>query len=194
MKLALLAEHAGKTWLLSMARLHPKKGQDHLIRLWGKLPAEARRNAVLILAGPETFEGEKARLEALARTGPDADRVLFVGRTSDPVSWHVASDAFLSGSELEGMPLSPIEACGAGVPVVLSDIEGHRLLSGQARFFRWDDPADGARALTECLSELRSGDGDKLRERLAHNAENVRARFSITAMAGRYYELYSASV
>ncbi len=183
-----LEEALDSRWFISLARLHPQKGQDHLIHLWGQLAPETRAHSVLLLLGPETSPGTRKKLEALAATGPDSRRVLFLGRSRTPTRWLQASDIFLSASEYEGMPLAPIEAGGAGLPMILSDIQGHQILSGQARFFPYADPAQGARLLEEELKALETG---KTASRLSAMAADIRARHSGAAMAGTYMGLYS---
>jgi glycosyltransferase involved in cell wall biosynthesis len=137
--------------------------------------------------GPETSPGHRKQLEAQAAAGPDAHRVIFLGRSRTPTRWLQASDVFLSGSEYEGMPLAPIEAGGAGVPLVLSDIQGHHVLSGKARFFPFNDQVQGANALEEELKALESGAS---RDRLETIARDIRANHSGAAMASAYMSLY----
>lgn len=62
--------------------------------------------------------------------------------------------AFAMPSLLEGFSLTVLEAMGAGVPVILSDIEVHREVGGDAaRFFDPRDPASMARAITEVVTD-----------------------------------------
>lgn len=182
------------TWILALARLHPRKGQDHLIRLWGEVPAHWRKRALLIFAGPETSDGELARLRALAAAQPDADRILFVGASSSPLRWLQASDVFASASEYEGMPLAPYEAAGTGLPLLLSDIQGHKdCESLYARFFPFNDGAKGAQALVSLLEE-RAADPKASEEACARSAAIVQAQHSGRSMATAYHELYAQSV
>ena len=177
-------------WFISVARLHPQKGQDHLISIWAKLDPTIRARSVLLLLGPETSPGHRKELEALAAAGPDSHRIIFLGRSRTPTRWLQASDVFLSGSEYEGMPLAPIEAGGAGVPLVLSNIQGHHVLIGKARFFPFADPVLGACALEEELKALENGASNR---RLETIATEIRARHSGAAMADTYMGLYNGN-
>jgi glycosyltransferase involved in cell wall biosynthesis len=188
-----LEDNIDKAWLISMARLHAGKGQDHLMRVWAELPAEARAKCLLVLAGPETLDGELARLQSIAATVPDSQSIVFPGRIPEPVPWLLASDIFLSGSEYEGMPLAPIEACGAGLAVILSNIEGHRLLADAARFFDLDSPKDGARHIMDALKE-RSLEPRSYFQRRIVVAERMRALHGIGKMAKTYLDLYNESL
>lgn len=188
-----LSDGARALWFISVARVHPRKGQDHLIRAWGELPEAIRSRSLLIFAGPETSPGERERLDAMVSEAPSAGRVVFIGRTTSPVQWLMSSDVFLSGSEYEGMPLAPIEASGAGLPIVLSDIQGHRLLEEGARYFSFSDPAEGARQLSECVRE-RDANPESFARKYRERAFLVQKRFSISKMAREYYGLYSGGM
>lgn len=93
------------------------------------------------------------------------------------------ADAFVSASRFEGMPISVLEAMGAGVPLVLSDIPAHRELAGDAAlYFAPDrprhladqlvalagDPALGARLAA--AGRCRAGAADVDRAVTAHLA------------------------
>ena len=177
-------------WVISLARLHPRKGQDHLIQLWGALPAEWRARSVLIFAGPETSDGELGRLKEMAAAQPDSDRIIFVGASSSPLRWLQASDVFASASEYEGMPLAPYEAAGAGLPLLLSDIQGHKeCASLYARFFPYDDAPCGAKTLVSLL-EGRINDPAGNADACGRSAAIVQAEHSGRRMASAYHELY----
>ncbi len=178
------------TWLMALARVHPKKGQDHLIRMWGALPESSRRKSLLLFVGPETDAGEVKRLREILSHVPDRDRVIFVGSTQTPVRWLQSADVYLSASEYEGMPLAPIEACGAGLPVVLSDIQGHQVLKDQAWLFDFSKPEDIARAVSTCLVQ-RDSDPAGFANSCAKSMEKIQSLYSISKMTGQYYDIYS---
>ena len=185
-----LKKEINSLWMISMARVHPKKGQDRLIGIWGELPDAIKKRSVMIFAGPETEPGEVARLKALLKGMTYPERVVFLGSTTSPVRWLQSADIFLSGSEYEGMPLAPIEACGAGLPLILSSIEGHRLLGQQARYFTFDKPAEGAAATVDCIAEL-DRDPAGLEDKSRKNAAEMQRLYSIQQMTRNYYNLYS---
>lgn len=129
----------GKFVISFVGELSDRKNQTLLIEA---LPEIKRHipNAVLLLVG----EGE--RREELAATAERlgvADSVVLTGKRCDPCDVIRASDAYASASKIEGMPFNIIEALGTGVPIVASDIKGHRdLLSDGAGILF--DPADKA--------------------------------------------------
>ena len=54
------------------------------------------------------------------------DYVLFTGYTKDVADWCRMADVLVMPSLQEGLPMAMIEAIATGLPVVASDIRGHR--------------------------------------------------------------------
>ncbi len=187
-----LQREIGSTWIITLGRVHPRKGQDHVIKVWQALSPQTRTSSVLLIVGAETFSGELDRLKEILGQGPDTQRVVFFGGTSQPIRWLQAADVFVSGSEYEGMPLAPLEACAAGLPLVLSNIQGNRVLTGSARFFPFENPEIGAEELEKCLEE-RDHDPEQFEARNFKRAMKVQAEFTISAMARTYLDLYRTS-
>ena len=117
-----------------VGELSDRKNQALLIEGLKEIKKEIS-NAVLWLVG----EGEKRDgLEALSVRLGVFDSVRFVGYTDSPCDFVGASDLYVSASRIEGMPFNIIEALGVGMPIVASDIKGHRdlLSSGAGVLFK----------------------------------------------------------
>ena len=182
---AKIKEMSEKTWVHSMARLHPRKGQDHLIHAWQRFSPETRKQSMLFLVGPETFKGERNRLESML-TDEDRGTIWFTGSTSEPHAWNQASDGMISASEFEGMPLGPIEALGEGLPLCLSEIAGHEVLRAYSTFFPISDPSPILETWTASLTR----ENDATRLARWKNAETIRTRWSLSAMVDHYESIY----
>jgi len=176
-------------WLLYLARIHPGKGQDHALKLWSELSPTARRQMQLIFVGPDSGDGELGRLKNIVARGPDPDRVVFAGSAPNPEKWLQASDLFLSCSDFEGMPLAPVEACGSGIPTVLSAIAGHEFLEKAADLFSLDHTEQGARQIEAALARTQSNPA-RFREDLWHRSASIRESFTLKAMTSKYENLY----
>ena len=126
-----------KGYILFMGRLVPEKGVHRLIEAYRKI----KTDKPLIIAGPETHaEDYCRRLHTLAG---DDRRIRFVGAVTGDLKERLLSNAyvFVLPSEIEGLPVSVLEASSRGVcPVVSSipttiEVLGER---GLARGFTFD--------------------------------------------------------
>ncbi len=188
---AALEPFMGSRWLLHMSRVQRLKGQDHAVELWERLSPRARGECVLLFVGPEREPGTLARLRSRIERAPDSARVLYAGSTDRPDAWLTASDLALSCSEFEGMPLGPIEAAGAGLPLVLSRIPGHEVVRDWSSQYPLSDPDAGARQVEQILADLEAAPVDYPR-RNWEKSEGLRARFTLSRMAADYERLYRA--
>jgi glycosyltransferase involved in cell wall biosynthesis len=187
---AALRRFAGDRWILYMARLHATKGQDHAMELWNRLTPETRAKSVLLFVGPGQEPGRLERLRSDVAAATDSARVLYMGATSRPELWLSCADVSLSCSEYEGMPLGPIEAAGAGLPLVLSRIPGHEVLKDRSSQYPLSDPSEGARLVDKTLAELEAG-ADAGDARRWEDAAEIRSRYTLESMARAYARLYS---
>lgn len=114
--------------LLCVARLVPKKGIDHQLRIYAALKAAGIGFEARIAGdGPQ-----RPQLEALARELGVADRVTFLGhRPQAEIAGHLAwADVLLhtgvvaADGDRDGIPNVLGEAMAAGVPVVTSPAAG----------------------------------------------------------------------
>lgn len=183
-------KHAGDVWLLSLARIHNRKGQEHLIKVWNKLSEETRLKCVLLFVGPTTDEKEFEKLQQMKTSSQNSERIIFAGSTTNPGLWIQLSDIFLSGSEYEGLPLAPLEAAGAGLPSILSDIPGHESLN-LAYKFSFNDPKTGAQCIQNVITDLTSNPEFFITKNW-EKASEVRNKFSVDRMGESYYSVYKS--
>ncbi len=160
------------------ARLVAGKGLEDLITIMAELP---RVNLRIAGDGPL-----RVRLEAHAARLGVAARVHFLGWLDDLGPFYRGTAVYVTFSTKEGLPYTVLDAMAYGLPVVASDIPGHRELVGQGRTgFLVDSRSAGARRLAQLLADpgLRCQMG---REATAAIAE----RFSLQAMLRAHSELY----
>lgn len=101
--------------IVSVGRLEPPKGHEHLLRA---LPSVAKDHpdVVVLIAGKEGRSSQPLR-QAAARLGLD---IRFLGHRNDVPALLAAADAFCFPSEREGFGGVLIEALAVGCPVVAS--------------------------------------------------------------------------
>jgi len=106
--------------IVQVARLNSLKDHATAIRTLKRL-RDDQVPAKLILVGDGE---ERAALEQLVADQTVENDVVFLGARSDIPRLLASADAFLLSSISEGIPLTLIEAMGAGVPIVSTDVGG----------------------------------------------------------------------
>jgi glycosyltransferase involved in cell wall biosynthesis len=132
----------------TVARFDPVKGLDVLVRALARIP-----KATLVLVGGGAQE---ARLRTDVAALGLGDRVRFTGVVERAPRLFGGWTVFASASRREGLPLSILEAMACRLPVVASDIAGHREVVAPATtglLARADDPEAFATAIERVLSD-----------------------------------------
>ena len=168
----------------TVARLDPIKQQDILVEAFARL---ACRRCDCHLA----FMGDgpsKEKLRNLAHRLGIAHRISWLGKRHDPELFLPALDVFAFPSLSEGMPFAVLEAMASGVPVVCSDLLGHRILLEKDDEGILIHPCN-PQSLAEALDQLFQN-RDR-RHALANAArKKVLAQFNMSRMVAEYARLY----
>jgi glycosyltransferase involved in cell wall biosynthesis len=152
------------------------KGQDLLVRAW-LLAGLGQRGCQL------HFLGDGALRPALQRLARGESSIRFHGVVADVTEWLLAADCFVMPSRIEGLPLAGIEAAGAGLPCIFSDIAPLRELDPPLAL--WAAPGD-VDALAGCLLAL----AVQVPAPAADLCLAFRQRFSMAQVAENYRLLY----
>ena len=116
-----LGMQIGTPYAACIARFHPVKDHDTLIRGW-QVVNRALPNAKLLLVG----DGEcRKKCEALCRELELNDSIEFWGIRNDVPEILRAIDAFTLTSVSEAASLTLLEAMASGCPAVLTDVGGN---------------------------------------------------------------------
>lgn len=170
--------------LIAVGRLWPQKNYKHL--LWTMcLLKEIRHDTHLLIVG----EGpQRWRLGRYRRQVQIEDRVHLIGERNDVARLLTHAESFLSASQYEGQPNAMMEAMAAGLPVIASDIAGHRdlVIPGETGYLTpLGDKAEMARWVNRLLDDhtLAATMGAAGRSRM-------QADFSVANMIARHAQLY----
>lgn len=106
------------------AEFSKRKNQAFLIRSFAEVCQEYP-NMKLLLAGKGALLEE---CKELVHQLHKEEQIIFLGYVSNMRDLYVACDACVSTSNIEGLPFNIMEAMACGLPVVASDIKGHREL------------------------------------------------------------------
>jgi len=171
----------------SIGRLDYIKGYDVMLHALAQLSAERQRHPlpVLVLAGdgPET-----SRLQMLVRQLGLERRAFLVGWRQDVEALHAAFTLFTLASRSEGTSVGLLEAMGAGLCPVVTDVGGNAAVLGPSlrhRLVAAENPAALAAAWRDALGDptRRSADAVAARQRVKH-------AYDLRTMVRAYERLY----
>lgn len=131
-------------YILFLGRLVPEKGIVYLIEAFRQVRTQKK---LVIAGGSSDTDAFAAQLRELAR---DDDRIVFTGFVQGQLLEELYSNAYVYTlpSDLEGMPLSLLEAMSYGNCCLVSDIaECAEVVEDKALMFQKSDVADLARKL-----------------------------------------------
>lgn len=137
-------------YLLFVGRFVPEKCPEMLVRAFAGVPGDVR----LVLAGGSSFSDEYTA--AVASAAAADPRVLLPGYVfgEDLAALYAAAAAFVLPSQLEGLPLTLLEAVSHGTPVVASAIPPHLEVLEADGPGRRLVPSDDVHALREALTTV----------------------------------------
>lgn len=153
-------------YILFLGRFSPEKGCHLLIEAYEKL----NTNVKLVLAGASSYSDEYAcKLQAHA-----SDRIKILDWVAGEVLDELLTNAmiFVLPSDLEGLSLALLDAMGAGLCVLASDVEENREAIQEAGFtFRSGDVNDLAERLRFLIANaaVREAAGRSAKRRIAEH-------------------------
>jgi glycosyltransferase involved in cell wall biosynthesis len=166
--------------IVTVARLHPQKRVDLVIRAMAELDERAR----LTIVGDGDL---RSSLEQIVRELRLTDRVHFAG-LCDPNPFFEAANVFALASEWEGMPVTVLEAMRAGLPVVANNLPGNREAVGTDSGVLTDK---SAHAIAAALRKLMD-DPESCEKMGSAGRRRWEDEFTAPASAARYEKLYGS--
>ncbi len=146
---------SGKDYFLFVGRLVPEKRIDDLIKAY---VLKERRSRLVIVGDAAGTDGYTASLKAMAG---GRDSIVFAGYQygSNLEEFFSNARAFVTASELEGLPLTLLEALSYGLPCMASDIPPHEeILEYQPDLIFPTGQLDTLSGLMDRLDEMPDGE------------------------------------
>ena len=169
-----------------LTRFSEEKGVPFLLRSIARLKeiTSVPFRLLLVGSGPD-FERDKKLLPELGIE----DKVILTGYRNDTPRLLAASDIYLNSSASEAMSFAILEALGAGVPLVVTDVGGNPELVNTGEICGILAPYGDENAYAAAIRTLL--EDDALRARYAAAARSKAEReFSITHLLNELYEIY----
>lgn len=170
------------SYILYLGRLVPEKGEHYLIEAFKGIDTHKR----LVIAGGASDTDDY--MESLKKLAAGDKRIIFTGFVQGRLLEELYSNAYVYvlPSDLEGMPLSLLEAMSYGNCCLVSDIaECAEVVEDKAVTFKKSDAAD----LKEKLQKL-CDDEELVREYKDEAADFVCGKYSWDDVVGKTLDLY----
>jgi glycosyltransferase involved in cell wall biosynthesis len=171
-----------------VSRWDPVKRFEILLQAVQRLSSRVPHVALLLVGGG----GEEARIRRMvAQTGLH-DRVIFTGFLGNPTRVYAILDLYVATSLKEGLPLAPLEAMGASVAVVATDVPGHRDVVVHEQTGLLVPPEDSA-ALAGAIASL-VADPERRRRMGEAGRRRVIDHFSVQSMVDKTADVYRGAL
>lgn len=178
----------GAHLVVTVGRLHPEKGYEHLFRAMPLVRERTDRPLVLLVVGAGPFEHDfRAQVERLGCVR----EVRFLGHRKDAPSLMAAADLFVLPSVAEAFGIALAEALYVGTPVVATRVGGIPEIVDDGVDGVLVQPADSA-ALAAAIADLLNDPAERTRMAGA-GREKVSTRFSFETMVREYESIYEAA-
>jgi glycosyltransferase involved in cell wall biosynthesis len=172
-----------------VARFDPVKRHDVLVRALARLtPRRPRVRLLLVGGGPEEERIRKLAVELAMPAGA----IVLAGEIGWQTTPYRAMDLYVTASAKEGLPLAPLEAMASRLPVIASDVPGHREVVGHGETGLLVAPEDD-KALAEAIESLLD-DGERRAGMGRAGRERVLRDFAIGPMVEKTAAIYRAAV
>ncbi|WP_345796691.1 glycosyltransferase family 4 protein [Castellaniella sp. MT123] len=175
---------AGRRVLVTAAALSPEKDPATLIEAVSILRADFP-DVLCLHCGADGAAADAARAQVAALGLQDHYR--FAGFQPHVADALAAAEVYVSSSRFEALGTSVLDACLAGLPVVATDVGGHREILDPDRGLL--APAGDARALARHLGWVLTHP-QPARDMAARTQAMVAREFAVPTMVARYESLY----
>jgi len=168
----------------TVGHIRSEKNYARLVAAFATLRSDTRVRLIIV--------GDGDLRSALDRQISDlglSERVVFAGTVADPVETYRAMDLFALSSDTEQMPLVVLEAMGAGLPVVSTDVGDVREMIVDANR-RYVTPLGDEEAYARALAAL-AQDAQERTSLGRMNRARCLDQYDLRVMIDRYHALYS---
>ena len=169
-----------------LTRFSEEKGVPFLLRSIAKLKEHTKVPFRLLLVGTgPDFDRDKALIPELGI----GDKVVLTGFRTDTARLLAASDIYLNSSSSEAMSFAILEALGAGLPLVLTDVGGNPELVNTGGVSGLLAPYGDENAYAGAIAKLLEDDALRARYAAAARAK-AEGEFDLYTLLDKLFEIY----
>ncbi|MBQ7499295.1 MAG: glycosyltransferase family 4 protein [Clostridia bacterium] len=180
-------------YILFLARITPEKGLDYLIEAYKRIKTDKK----LVIAG--SIEPQTEYIASVLEKAKGCDNIIFTDFVSGKTLAELFSNCYvyILPSDLEGMPMSLLEAVGYNTRVIVSDIpENTDCLDGYGNSFEHGDSDSLRKVLEHCLAHEELRDSDFKIDSSPEETQRIRseliAKYDWDNITDRTLEIYSS--
>lgn len=169
--------------IVYVAEFIPRKNHEFLLRSVGELRRRIPELKILLVGGGVFLK----KMKRLAVDLEIDDIVKFLGYRKDVADLCKMSDIYVSVSLQEGLPVSVVEAMSCGLPIVASDIRGHRdtVMDGKNGFlFALGDNEKMCGGIFAIYKSI------ELRERFSKNSVGLAKKYDLKSIRLKMADMY----
>ena len=181
------------SYILFLARITTEKGLDYLIDAYKELHTDKK----LVIAG--SIEPKTEYIESVLKRAGGCENILFTDFVSGKTLAALFSNCFVYvlPSDIEGMPMSLLEAVGYDARVIVSDIpENIDCLEGYGNSFAHSDVPALKEVLAHCLAneDLKACDfkAELSAEQVQQQRKALMAKYDWNAITDRTLAIYQS--
>lgn len=164
-----------------MARLHHQKHPEVFIEL-ARIMQEDERFIFMVV-------GSGDGSEALVSQIKGSPNMLYLGDTTRPEHFMAATDVLVCPSRFEGYPLITLIAGALHVPILVSDVTGHREQVNDGNFGLLYEPTGDEKTDARTLEDILENQYDELVELGKNGREFVETRHSLESVYPVYRKI-----
>lgn len=180
-------------YILFLARITPEKGLDYLLEAYKQLNTDKK----LVIAG--SINPQTEYIQSVLEKAKGNDNIIFTDFVSGKTHSELFSNCFvyILPSDIEGMPMSLLEAVGYNARVIVSDIpENVDCLDGYGNSFEHSNVESLKNLLSYCLENEPLKDNDFKENLSAEEVQQMRKtlmqRYEWDVITDRTLEVYNS--
>lgn len=173
--------------VVHVGNIRPHKGHETLIDTAALIATRAPKVRIVSIGG-EKHPGDLERVRKRASERGVGDSLVFMGRRPDAPRFIAAADVFVNPSDVEGLPVTVLEAMALGTPVVATAVGGVRSIVAHRSTGLLVDPGDGP-ALADAVMSVIENPGEA-RDYARRARKLVDEEYGLERMVRDYEALY----